>query len=131
MEGRDVGGLMPGHLLGSSYATPCPPRKGEENRAATAVFGEEPLNGPRRHAAAQADLHRAGLGWWRFVLFFPILWTILTSFKPEAQAIASPPVIIPSWTLENYIEVQNALGLFPALLQLGLDLGRLDPDRAC
>ena len=40
------------------------------------------------------------------VLFFPILWTILTSFKPEAQAIASPPVIIPSWTLENYIEVQ-------------------------
>jgi sorbitol/mannitol transport system permease protein len=41
-----------------------------------------------------------------FLLFFPILWTILTSFKPEAQAIASPPVIIPSWTFENYIEVQ-------------------------
>ena len=25
------------------------------------------------------------------LIFFPILWTILTSFKTEAQAIASPP----------------------------------------
>ena len=25
------------------------------------------------------------------LIFFPILWTVLTSFKSEAQAIASPP----------------------------------------
>jgi len=26
------------------------------------------------------------------LIFFPILWTILTSFKTEAQAISNPPV---------------------------------------
>lgn len=41
------------------------------------------------------------------MLFFPILWTILTSFKTEAEAIASPPSFIDfKWTLENYVEVQ-------------------------
>jgi sorbitol/mannitol transport system permease protein len=42
------------------------------------------------------------------VLFFPILWTILTSFKTEAQAIADPPVwFFFDWTLENYRVVQE------------------------
>lgn len=37
------------------------------------------------------------------LIFFPILWTILTSFKTEAQAIASPPIFLGfDWTLENY-----------------------------
>ncbi|MFC3703531.1 carbohydrate ABC transporter permease [Devosia honganensis] len=40
------------------------------------------------------------------LVFFPILWTVLTSFKSEAEAIASPPTLIPDWTLENFIEVQ-------------------------
>jgi sorbitol/mannitol transport system permease protein len=41
-------------------------------------------------------------------LFFPILWTILTSFKTEGTAIASPPVfLLFEWTLENYWEVQS------------------------
>jgi sorbitol/mannitol transport system permease protein len=40
------------------------------------------------------------------LIFFPILWTVLTSFKSEAEAIASPPTLIPNWTLENYFEVQ-------------------------
>ena len=29
-----------------------------------------------------------------FLIFFPILWTILTSFKTEAQAISNPPVFL-------------------------------------
>jgi sorbitol/mannitol transport system permease protein len=42
------------------------------------------------------------------VIFFPILWTILTSFKTEAQAIADPPVwFFFDWTLENYRVVQE------------------------
>jgi len=42
-----------------------------------------------------------------FLLFFPILWTVLTSFKTEGTAIASPPVFLFfNWTLENYWEVQ-------------------------
>ena len=37
------------------------------------------------------------------LIFFPILWTILTSFKTEAQAISDPPVFFAfDWTLENY-----------------------------
>jgi sorbitol/mannitol transport system permease protein len=42
------------------------------------------------------------------LIFFPILWTVLTSFKTEAQAISSPPVFIFfDWTLENYAVVQE------------------------
>ncbi|MEO9820317.1 MAG: carbohydrate ABC transporter permease [Paracoccaceae bacterium] len=42
------------------------------------------------------------------LIFFPILWTILTSFKTEAQAISSPPVFLFfDWTLENYSVVQD------------------------
>ncbi|WP_439110224.1 carbohydrate ABC transporter permease [Lentibacter sp.] len=40
------------------------------------------------------------------LIFFPILWTILTSFKTEAQAIADPPIFLGfDWTLENYADV--------------------------
>ncbi|SPF77997.1 carbohydrate ABC transporter permease [Pseudoprimorskyibacter insulae] len=42
------------------------------------------------------------------LIFFPILWTILTSFKTEGQAIAAPPVFLFfDWTLENYAIVQE------------------------
>tara|TARA_R110002124_G_scaffold15982_6_gene68584 strand:- start:5066 stop:5896 length:831 start_codon:yes stop_codon:yes gene_type:complete len=41
-------------------------------------------------------------------IFFPILWTILTSFKTEADAIANPPkFLFFDWTLENYGIVQE------------------------
>ncbi|MEO9825814.1 MAG: carbohydrate ABC transporter permease [Paracoccaceae bacterium] len=42
------------------------------------------------------------------IIFFPILWTILTSFKTEAQAINDPPIFLFfDWTLENYAVVQE------------------------
>ena len=48
-----------------------------------------------------------------FVIFFPILWTILTSFKTEAQAIADPPLFLNfDWTLENYFTVQERSNYF-------------------
>ena len=46
---------------------------------------------------------------WAFglTMFFPILWTFLTSFKTEAAAISDPPVwFFFDWTLENYVDVQ-------------------------
>lgn len=47
------------------------------------------------------------------LIFFPILWTVLTSFKTEAEAIASPPVFLNfNWTLENYFEVQERSNYF-------------------
>jgi sorbitol/mannitol transport system permease protein len=43
-----------------------------------------------------------------FLIFFPILWTILTSFKSELDAIAMPPkFLFFNWTLENYADVQQ------------------------
>ncbi len=41
-----------------------------------------------------------------FLIFFPILWTVLTSFKSELDAIAMPPkFLFFNWTLENYVEI--------------------------
>lgn len=67
--------------------------------------------------AREATLHKklawSALAWViAFLIFFPILWTVLTSFKSEAEAIASPPTIIPNWTLENYFEVQSRSDYF-------------------
>lgn len=46
-------------------------------------------------------------------IFFPILWTILTSFKTEADAIASPPkYLFFNWTFENYFTVQERSDYF-------------------
>ena len=43
-----------------------------------------------------------------FLIFFPILWTVLTSFKTEGQAISIPPsFLFFDWTLENYTEVNT------------------------
>ncbi len=40
------------------------------------------------------------------LIFFPVLWMILTSFKTEASAVASPPQLFTAdWTTENYTEV--------------------------
>jgi len=37
------------------------------------------------------------------VIFFPVLWMILTSFKTEASAVAMPPEFLSAdWTFENY-----------------------------
>jgi sorbitol/mannitol transport system permease protein len=46
------------------------------------------------------------------LIFFPILWTALTAFKTEGEAIAFPPHIIPAWTLENFFEVQARSNYF-------------------
>jgi sorbitol/mannitol transport system permease protein len=40
------------------------------------------------------------------LIFFPVLWMVITSFKTEASAVASPPEFLSAdWTLENYAEV--------------------------
>ena len=47
------------------------------------------------------------------LIFFPILWTVLTSFKPEPQAVASPPIFLNfDWTLKNYVDVQDQRDYF-------------------
>jgi sorbitol/mannitol transport system permease protein len=57
-----------------------------------------------RAVTPRRKLINTGFAWAiGLLIFFPILWTILTSFKTEAQAIASPPIFLGfDWTLENY-----------------------------
>ncbi len=63
---------------------------------------------PRRKAINTAIAWTIGI-----LIFFPILWTILTSFKTEAEAIASPPsFLFFDWTLENYFTVQDRSSYF-------------------
>jgi sorbitol/mannitol transport system permease protein len=50
------------------------------------------------------------LGWTvGLVLFFPIAWMVLTSFKTEVEAFATPPSIFFTPTLENYVAVNSRI----------------------
>src|SRR5262245_66288791 len=43
---------------------------------------------------------------WAVIAFFPIYWMIATSFKPDTQWFAWPPVYFPEPpTLDNYLNV--------------------------
>ena len=43
-----------------------------------------------------------------FLIFFPILWMAITSFKTELEAFSTPPkFLFFEWTLENYAVVQE------------------------
>lgn len=47
------------------------------------------------------------LGWLAaFLMFFPILWMVLTGFKTEIDAVSTPPQIFFSPTLENFEAVR-------------------------
>ncbi|MEZ5823634.1 MAG: carbohydrate ABC transporter permease [Geminicoccaceae bacterium] len=48
------------------------------------------------------------LGWTvALVMFFPIAWMVLASFKTEIEAVSTPPTIIFEPTVENYVTVQD------------------------
>jgi len=46
------------------------------------------------------------------VIFFPILWMVMTSFKTELQAISTPPLFMWEPTLENFSVVQERSDYF-------------------
>ena len=53
------------------------------------------------------------LGWGAAALiFFPIFWMVLTSFKTEINAVQTPPSLFFVPTLENYVEVQQRADYF-------------------
>ena len=61
-----------------------------------------------RNKQKAAYVARSVLAWLvALIMFFPILWTVLTSFKTELQAIAIPPLVFFEPTLENYALVQE------------------------
>lgn len=46
------------------------------------------------------------------IIFFPILWTILTSFKSEGDAINISHFFQTAWSIESYFEVQSRSDYF-------------------
>jgi sorbitol/mannitol transport system permease protein len=55
-----------------------------------------------------AEAARAILAWIvALIVFFPILWMVLTSFKTELGAFSLPPRLLFSPTLENYREIMD------------------------
>ncbi len=46
------------------------------------------------------------------IFFFPIFWMVLTSFKTELQAIATPPLLVFEPTLENYVLINDRTDYF-------------------
>src|SRR5271170_5521802 len=66
-----------------------------------------------------------------FLIFFPILWMFLTSFKTEGDAYAIPPkFLFFHWTTENYAEVQSRVDYFlhaynSVVLSVGANLAGL------
>ena len=74
--------------------------------------------------------HAALLGF-GFLIAFPFIWMLLTSFKPFEETLLSPPTVLPiQWRPENYAEAWRAAD-FPrffmnsALISLATVLGTL------
>src|SRR4028118_164040 len=67
-----------------------------------------------RAVSTQAKAFNSVAAWAVALLIaFPIIWTVLTSFKPEPQAVASPPIWFGfDWTMKNYYDVQNQRDYF-------------------
>ena len=62
----------------------------------------------RAHSVRRRFLTTAAAWAIGFVIFFPILWMVLTSFKTELEAFSTPPkFLFFEWTLENFGVVQE------------------------
>ncbi len=62
----------------------------------------------RAHSVRRRSLMTAAAWLVGFLVFFPILWMILTSFKTELEAFSTPPkFLFFDWTLENFGIVQQ------------------------
>jgi sorbitol/mannitol transport system permease protein len=62
----------------------------------------------RRTTTSRTLVSTAGAWIVGFLIFFPILWMVLTSFKTELDAFSIPPsFLFFHWTTENYATVQS------------------------
>ena len=67
----------------------------------------------RRVTARRKVVSTVAAWFFGFLIFFPILWMVLTSFKTELEAFATPPsFLFFEWTTENYATVQERSDYF-------------------
>src|SRR5882672_3896654 len=63
----------------------------------------------RRVTARRMVMSTVAAWFFGFLIFFPILWMVLTSFKTELEAFTIPPsFLFFDWTTENYAAVPAA-----------------------
>src|SRR5260370_6225666 len=63
-----------------------------------------------------------------FLIFLPILWMVLTSFKTELEAFSMPPkFLLFHWTTENYATVQERSDYFHHALNSIIVAGGAEP----
>jgi len=79
----------------------------------------------RAHSVPRRSITTIAAWFFGFVIFFPILWMFLASFKTELDAFATPPLFLFfDWTLENYAIVQERSDYFHfAMNSILLSLG--------
>ncbi|HWA50690.1 MAG TPA: carbohydrate ABC transporter permease [Dongiaceae bacterium] len=79
----------------------------------------------RAHSIQRRGITTIAAWFFGFVIFFPILWMALASFKTELEAFATPPsFLFFDWTLENYAVVQERSDYFHfAMNSILLSLG--------
>jgi sorbitol/mannitol transport system permease protein len=67
-----------------------------------------------RKSSATAKIVTTGFAWaMAFLIFFPILWIVILSFKSEGDAIATPLTMLSApWTTATYTEVLNRSDYF-------------------
>jgi sorbitol/mannitol transport system permease protein len=66
-----------------------------------------------REATIQRKITVTAAAWVvALIIFFPILWTILTSFKTEGDAINISHFFQTGWSIESYFEVQSRSDYF-------------------
>jgi len=62
----------------------------------------------RKSTTRRVAISTIGAWFFGFLIFFPILWMVLASFKTELEAFAIPPsFLFFHWTTENYATVQE------------------------
>ncbi|MBR0688092.1 carbohydrate ABC transporter permease [Bradyrhizobium manausense] len=62
----------------------------------------------RKSTKQRVVVSTIGAWFFGFLIFFPILWMVLASFKTELEAFAIPPsFLFFHWTTENYATVQE------------------------
>ena len=58
-----------------------------------------------------------------FLIVFPFLWLILSTFKMQKDIIKWPPTLWPKrWTIQNYIKVWDRIPLASYLCRGGIGL---------
>ncbi|WP_422674693.1 carbohydrate ABC transporter permease [Billgrantia desiderata] len=83
-----------------------------EGHLAATSSGARARHTPLMPSAGMRRVWLTLLGWGiALIIFFPILWMVLTGFKTEAAAIADPSLIFTP-TLESYVAVQARADYF-------------------